>query len=950
MEQQKPLHLWPLVVLGILQSLFPPEPEPGVQKAVVELTVLVIGIGLAAAAGYLLAKRNKNIAQDDKPTTLATRGSFAPVIKGRRRVGPIFTWAGDRFSRKEKAKGGKGSIFSQKQDVWRENAMHVLCVGPVKALWNIEQGGEPLFVGPITAESHPSGSTIDLGNEGSFRIFWGEVNQPVNLFMGDASRVGISSRWPQFCYVEWREKRLGTSPTWPLLTYLVETRPTDSPLVATEGYIEATATVGGTSYDVHGRLNGASGVGYLQIETDVTSLFYPTQRIQVQGNTGLGVDTDFTILLVEPFVEVLSTYTTPLGTTIERTATRTRLFFEEALSGATVDGTIVPYILEDSDYSEGRRGNDGWNPAHMIAETLFGAWPIGLELDQDDWDMDSLEALGTLLGPDGEDLRGSMIAPDGQNADGTLAAWMQDFGVFISLNMRTGLLEFVPIREPEGTLVDIPDHAILSLPEIETRHSTHEVDRIVFSFPDEANSFRDMTIGFDNDGQATFQQFFRARAVQIVNTAHFKTAAKISERRSYEEMSGGSDIKIRVGREGRTLLPGRAAIVAGFDEVLRLTNVRPDPESNDVELTFLPDFYGSPLSDFITGQGNTGSASQPVAPDLLGGIIEIPEVVIGAGGPITIVPVGIRAHDTISGHNIHLSRDDTTYTFIGDDSTIVTGGTLLEAVAEEWEQAEGPTFTLLGDDSDAVLDLSADSVSWRGGRQLAVLVKENGEQEICFLEKITNVSGSTYRLDGLIRARYDTRPLDWEAGDRVFILQDDDGLPIQDVLLEPQVTLWEKNEPLGAGSLTLAQIPAVVRDLYGKGIRPVTPSGVRLDAESSTLWNSRSYVLTGAGPADDLIVIWAYSVPQSPAAGAGFFAAGAAIADPDPEGAFSVEILDSGDNVVRTEASATNSYTYARANRIADFSGEPSLFKVRVTQLRGGYASDSVTTTFTNET
>jgi hypothetical protein len=78
---------------------------------------------------------------------------------------------------------------------------------------------------------------------------------------------------------------------------------------------------------------------------------------------------------------------------------------------------------------------------------------------------------------------------------------------------------------------------------------------------------------------------------------------------------------------------------------------------------------------------------------------------------------------------------------------------------------------------------------------------------------------------------------------------------------------------------------------------------------------------------------------------------GQATYDPTPEGDFLVEILDSMDAVVRTTTVSTASYTYSRTDRLADFSAsEPSLFKVRVTQIRGSYLSDPTTQTITNVT
>jgi hypothetical protein len=321
----------------------------------------------------------------------------------------------------------------------------------------------------------------------------------------------------------------------------------------------------------------------------------------------------------------------------------------------------------------------------------------------------------------------------------------------------------------------------------------------------------------------------------------------------------------------------------------------------------------------------------------------------------------IRAHAQISAHNIHISGDNITYTLYGQDVTVVTGGTLLEAldIGSPMEVAQGPTFTVLGPDIASAIDLSTDNTSWRGGRQLAVFVHQTTRQVmIAYLKKVTAISGTTYRLDGLILNRYDTRPLTFPVGAQVFILQNDDGLGIQDPLVAPQVNFYAKPEPVGIGTIPLSQIAPEAVVLYGKGVRPVTISGIRLNTGSNVVgpgtanWTDLTYKASGSSPADDLVIRWAYSTPQTTGSGAGIFGWGAIVADAPNEGAFVVEILNSSDVVVRTiPLQLTPTYTYLRADRLADFgASEPSLFKVRVTQRRGGFFSNAVTQTITRVT
>lgn len=903
---------------------------------VVELALVGVSIGLSILAGQLLKGRQKPIA-DDKPTAVATRGAYIPRLIGRRRIGYVFGWAGSRAKRKERVKAGKGSFLSPKQDVWTEDGMHLLCVGPAFKLWEIEQNGTPILKGPITSDSHPSGSTIDLGSEGSFRIFWGERNQPVNTYLGSASRVGVESAWPSVCYIEWRSKRLGTSPTWPQMTYVLETRPSTTLLTLSNGYIEPTRVLSATAYPVVSHVSGIAGVGYWVVDGYHKNDFFPDQVISVQGDTGLGVDTDYTVLSVSQIGD---------GGGVPY---QTRIYLTTTLSGsANGDGDIYPYDQFQ---------DDGWNAAHAIAETLFMARPLGLALPQEDWDIDSLEDLGVLLSEQAnqERIPFSFQLEGGQDAQALMAAAMQDLGFLISTNPRTGLLTFLPIREAVGTLANVTEGALVRRPERETRVGPMGAStRIVFSFPDESNYFREMTIGTDDDGKSRRLAFDKADTIAIDTTSDFTAAGKIAQRREQEQMAGGAAFTLSCGRATRALMPGQAVTVDGFDQVLRVTAVSGDSISQMTTLKLMNDAYGQPASSFAPPQGNTGSGGSVVEPDLDVDIVEVPEILTGAGGPLTVLVLALRAHATIEGHNLNISRDGSTYTLYGLDETILTGGLLDDDLDPLLYQAQGPTITVDGPDISTVLDLSSDDAGWQGGRQMAVFIDATGLAEIAFLKKVTALGGDSYRLDGLLRARYDTRPLTILAGARVYILQNDDGLPIQDPLLAPQEDLYVKAEPIGIGQLPLSEIEAVVLELYGKGIRPVPPGAPYLDTGADTVgvgtigWLPHAYKATGASPADDLLIQWAYSTPQSLGTGAGQFAAGSVVTDPAPEGDFYVEILDASDVVVRTLTTSTPSYTYVRADRLADFSAsEPALFKVRVTQIRGGYSSDTAISTIT---
>jgi len=948
-ELKLPLIIGSTTALGLYTlwtAAFPPQVDPNEpSKALVTVALLILSIGLSLLAAELLKKKNKSLAQDDKPTALATRGTFVPRLIGRRRLGYVFCAAGNRQKAKEKAEGGKGSVFSApKVDVFREDGWHAICVGPAWTLYSIEQQGKPIFTGPISRESHPSGSTINLGNEGSFRIFWGQNGvadgQPINSDPSFTSiNGGISSSWPHLCYIQWISKRLGPSPNWPLMTYVFETQLQSVHLSMSSQGFSATQVLGSQTYIVSTVTNGTKGTAKITVLGDA-NLGALTQ-IQLSGNTGLGTPTDFTVFKVTRPVSPSNT---------------TDIFTNETISGATNDGTVSVYVSQ---------GDDGLNIAHILAELLYDPWPHGIGQPKTgssaEIDINTLEDLGTLT--ETEDLRCSVIAPDAQDLQGLIGGIMQDIGCFLALNFRTGLLEFVPLRDPSGgTLANVTYDLQTKVPEIRGNHSRRPVDRLVFSFTDQDNQYRDMTITVDDDGQAAFAEFYRQRVVQIISTIFFDTASLIAARRELEEMAGaGSGAHmISCNRGCRRLIPGQAILVDGFNEVMRVTKVIVDPESGEVQLHVMPDFYGAPLSQFKVNGGNTGSGGTPVEADLSFGLIEVPEILTGANGPQTVLVPRIRAHSAVLGSDIYLSPDNSTFTFEGNDGSIMTGGTLDASFPadSEMDLSIGPQFTALGVDIGTVLDLSSDLTAWRAGRQLAVAINAAGEQEIMFLQRIVNVVGSTYEMRGLIRGRYDTRPIDLAMGDVIYILEDSDGLLIQDnVILTVDSTVYAKSAPTGVGTIPLSTITAFDLPVYGKGPRPVQVSDIRLDTGSGSAgsgtvrWSDLTYRLTAVPGEDDLDFLWAYSNPQSPGAGAGQSGYGTASPNPAPEGDFIVEVLNLSNTLLRTETVSVAAFTYTETDRLADFaSSEPAGFKLRITQVRGGQLAEPVTQTFTNVT
>ena len=884
---------------------------------VVELGLLVLSIGLSYLAGQLL-KPKDNLGKDDKPTTLATRGSYAPWIRGTRRVGPVVCWAGNRRVAKEKIKGGKGSAFAQKVSVFHEAGLHVLCVGPAYALHRITQNGAVIFEGPITIDSHPSGSEVDLGNEGTFRVYWGESDQ--NGADPDATyeaATGVGSIFPYFCYVVWDDKRLGQSPMWQMIEYEVECRVQTTSLVESDAYFEPTWTLDGAVGAIHDRTNGVEGTGKFVILSDVTREFYPGQKIRLTGNAL--ADQDFYVLRTETALEEV---TPPTGFTPGVYRTLTYVFPVDGLSGASVAGNIQAYTSDE---------NDGVNHAHVFDEVLFANFPHGLGLDRSEWSSESLEALGTLM--QDEAVAGSFVSQGGQTAKEVIGPALQDILTFLTWDPNVGQHVFRPLREPVSADANLDEDLLLSpRPERAVLHGEKPVDEMIFSWPDRILNFRDMTVLARDGGQTQVLDAQRQRNVRVTSTVNFETGNFLAQMRSMEEFGADQALKYRSTRGARQLVPGDVVTVDGEDAALRVTSVGVEQLSSAIDLELLVDFFGVPASGLVIGEPGSSDSYEPVAADLAAQIVELPVYVTGDNTVMQIVVPRIRAHTGISAATIHLSRDNTTYTETETESFIQTGGTLdadFGADTARHYQGTDLVINVLGDDIGICPDYTSDEESWRSGRFLAIV-----NDEIMFVRSVTALGGGQYRLNDVLRARYDTERGAHTAGDVVFLVLADEITPIEDALLVPERLLYAKTQPIAGAALSLASTTPVGTYLHGKGPRPMDPANLRVMAPVP----QAPIFHTG----DDLEFRWSYRSFLSQAASAGIVGAGDPCAAVSFEGFFQITLLTTGDIVKLSTTSTTPGYSITNADLVTAFGSEPSAFKIQVTAGYNGLLSSTI--------
>ncbi|MFG0318404.1 MAG: hypothetical protein ACF8XB_14115 [Planctomycetota bacterium JB042] len=881
----------------------------------VQVAWMLVSLVVSAVTASLLAPdaEQKQPLRDENPTTLTTRGSMIPLLKGRRLVGPIFAWAGERHTVSEAAGGGGGGkgggeAPTPEIEVFYESGWHILCVGPAYKLNSIRDNGKKIFDGPITAKTHPSGSTIDLENGEEFDIYWGENDQPVSSFLSD--KLGIASRWPHHCYVLWRKKRLGTQPTWGNLQYDIETRPFSSEISTSPGWIKSTLIDTGDPIPVVSVTDGNPGAGEIVVEGNLKKLLKHGAYFRLEGNAA-----------EEEVFESLSR-------SYDKDADETTVIPYEPIEGSDDNGNIQ--LLK-------KKKVGGVNAAHGLYELLFDTYPHGIRLPKEIFSITSMNLLGERVVQEGLPL--SLFAKDGMTAQALISALLQDLGCMIPL--ERGLYRFRLIRAPEssGEVVALSNEAIAPpRPEVITDHDIRPDDRLQFTFADAARRFRDFPAVRRSDSQALLQGTPRLRKVPMPTVIELSVAEKVATRREQEEVSNASAIQLNVKHEGRRIAPGRMISFPDSPIIHLVTAVQKETDSSVAKLTAVANYYGVTAADIEDDEDVEESeeeVDEDPEPFEAFTVLEVPTFV--SKGKNRIVVPRLRHDALVGAAQIWISADDTSYKLAGKDFHLQAGGRLTEPLDLDGFTIieEGPTFDAVGPDIAQVLDLTGNDAAWLAGEQVAVI---NGE--VFFLRNITAMGGSSWRLDGLIRARFDTVRGEHAVDDFVFIFPLNSLLAIDDVLIGPGKTIFVKCQAVGSSPELLSDLNPVEVELAGKGVAPMRVPGLRTQRAAG---QDNSY-LTG----QDIEAEWGYRSSEVVPSGAGYFPPGSPFTALPVEGTFTLRVLSSGDVEQRVVSGLTSpAYTYTNANLVSDFGGEPSSFKLEITQHHGGYSSPPSTITVT---
>lgn len=584
----------------------------------------------------------------------------------------------------------------------------------------------------------------------------------------------------------------------------------------------------------------------------------------------------------------------------------------------------------------------GANPADAYLELLTENFPHGAGIDS--------SLLNTLSFSEWHDVGVAEVLPcniyaaNGELAEDVLATIMTDHGYFLSYNPNEGCGKFrAQALRDNGVVLDVAaEQCVGERPEVETPLLSQPFDRVMFTFQDKNRDYRETAIVVDEDGQASLLEVQRAVKSPIYTATDYATARYLAEVKSQEDLPKTTGYRLDLNRDANLLWPGLSIDIQAVDPDqqarLKIMEIAEEQLTTRTQVVAVEDNYEADLTAFAGVEPPTGGAatSQPVA-DLAAAILEIPTVLLQTR-QTRVAILRIRDNDQILGAVVYFSSDGTTYLANQSVTDAVVGGTIASgaiAADDPYLIEEGPVVTIQGDDTDQVEDLTSDEPAWRAGRQVAVI-----GNEIFFVRKFQAITSTTYRLEGLIRARYGTDREAHNTSDQVFLFIFSEATDLSDPKILPGQTLYSKPAPYTqAGALSLASVTALTKTIRGNGVVPDPVTCLRVTAPRRGVPDYR----TG----EDVTFEWGYINMGIPGTGAGLQGYGDAAGSVEPYGTFEIVVLDNMAAEVATYNVGTDTtWTYDNATLQADLGGETD-FSIEVRNVNGGFRSAARTLSIT---
>lgn len=973
-------------------------------------TILTIVSLLATAASLLSRKKVKLANLDDAVTTSATQGAYIPLIIGRARTGPVVLavadWAdvsdapGGDLPGTAPTEGGKGFGSVPSPGSYREASLHGICVGPASELRAIYSNNELIWKGPITPESHPSGTLITVtepsGAPSYFRVYWGLPDDPeIDLF---AETHGVSTRFTHAFKILWEYKDLGTSRQWPRLEYevvcpcysrvgttasevprygddLLPTWKSWNDTQADGGYLppgvtpESAVTHGIWSFNrrereivvLETRLLTATSVvdddwlqiyptgGVIKIRTNDNTLFqtlYPGFSAGLSASLSeLGIGNAETkcfriaatrIQQVHPSLNLGSWVSFAVYIKLGAEVPPEQIRNYAAAFNPTVTTTFLTSLIGGVQPVDVGRF-DGVNPVHIIDQLLFARWPYGAGKDRSKFDIESINVAAELI--EDEQIRGYCLIQDGEGLESVLAQYLQDLGLVIPFNPNTGKYTFRLVRY-EASAPSIPETVMLDVPEIEVIHGDRPADVIAFTFLDRDRNYREVPVRVQDNGQIAENEVQRAEKVRIAITADRDSVSRIAPRRGQEALGSLATYQFRTNHATTLAITGarfRVPSLEGDAVQFIVTDVKRSLDSSVVEIGAVLDTYDPPES-FSLGLDRLPEppALPAIAPLDDFEAIEVPRALSEDRRQVEFLFAAARTSPRTRLGSLWLSRDGTTFSYQGTTS-IVARGTLSGTLPADSPAYDTGTYLF---DASTDVDMGAleDLTLDLAAWRAGRQVMLVGDEVIYLMDGYVTVPGSPAQgiLAGLIRGRAGSRLQEHAAGTPFYVFLSHKVDRITSAFFVAGKPLHYKVAPVETGRV--ASIDTVAA-------KDLTVQGLAFTPNSPSAVRLAGFATSYAAGAGSIRLLWSYHSSQFPLTGLGTQPCGAATGISSPQGHFVVRIFDSGDVLVH-ETTTSDAFFDLSADLRASFSLDSGLdWTFQVYHVEGSFSSDPASLT-----
>lgn len=321
-------------------------------------------------------------------------------------------------------------------------------------------------------------------------------------------------------------------------------------------------------------------------------------------------------------------------------------------------------------------------------------------------------------------------------------------------------------------------------------------------------------------------------------------------------------------------------------------------ESETITIHAIEDFYS--VTNSITEYTNPIPIPDLPDPYILDPLIhqEVVETPYLLTSDIEVIPIAARESNVALGIHTYLSFDDgDSYSRIGSPSNLRPYGQLVDSYSADTYTIDdiiGFTIDFHNDDVDSI-----ETTVWPN---VLGAISNNamlGDELITF-QTITPVSGTQYRLEGIIRGRLDTKKVEH---------------------LEKEDFYW-----IGSFNITSLQHPEIIAGADRKfklvpynikltgDLAYATTIDLTIEGRAKKPYVPRNFLANGSGFASryltDIVLTWS---PRYRGRGAGIGIPGEILPDTDREGYFEIEVYVS-DILVRTVTAIDNStWTYTEA-------------------------------------